>query len=390
MADNIDRFKKMVGSTEAEVNDTSNEDAAPQEENVGSESKNDVQEQATMGDVDEKDIEEDGNVAEGGEDGKKNTDDTAPVTKAAPQAGGVTDLKPHDSLDDMEDCKLSPLDAQAQRQSMRDALDGKEFSAPLTNDAINAVKSVVNTEKGNHVHFSENFENNESSLHADDYVNSENTTHNPNDHESALHSDPPGGKGTANHMLDKIHRKFPRITPGQGKKSHSHPRKSPFRSKIAKLREQQRLEKEKTGSTSKNVGIAATTAPPDSASFAKQAEKVKHKIIQTLGEFLTGAFADDEELSGSYFSQDLLDQISADDPAVKGIWLQAKNLNDNHVKQLCEGLIRNKNVTEVWLPANQITDVGAGHIAHMLKFNHSIKELFLGKNEIGPKVRFFS
>jgi len=52
---------------------------------------------------------------------------------------------------------------------------------------------------------------------------------------------------------------------------------------------------------------------------------------------------------------------------------------------LCEGLIRNKVVTEVWLPSNQITDVGAGYIAHMLKFNRSIKELFLGENEIGPK-----
>ena len=146
------------------------------------------------------------------------------------------------------------------------------------------------------------------------------------------------------------------------------------------------LEKEKKGAPNKAVGIAATTAPPDSSSFVKQAEKVKHAILQSLGEFLTGAFADDEELSGSYFSQDLLDQISANDPTVKGIWLQAKSLNDAHVKQLCEGLIRNKVVTEVWLPANQITDEGAGYIAHMLKFNHSIKELFLGKNEIGPKV----
>lgn len=228
----------------------------------------------------------------------------------------------------------------------------------------------------------------QSSLHADDYTNRQSLPHNPNNHESALHSDSSGGGGGAtNGTLDKIRRKNPRLTPGQGKKSHSHPRKSPFRSEIAKLREQQRLAKEKKGISSKTVGLAATTAPPDTASFVKQAEKVKHSILQSLGEFLTGAFADDEELSGSYYSQELLDQIQANDPTVKGIWLQAKSLNDTHVQKLCEVLIRNRIITEVWLPQNQITDVGAGFIAHMLKFNHNIKELFLGKNEIGPKVR---
>ena len=324
------------------------------------------------------------------EQGKENEADKAPIIKAAPQAQDGPVLQPQGSLDDMEDCKLSPLDANAQRQSMKDALDGKEYPKPsLMDNAINAVKSVVNPKhKDNHVHFSENVDNYQSSLHADDYANSQNSPHNPNDHESALHSDPSsGGEGAATNMLNKIRRKTPRITPGQGKKSHSHPRKSPFRSEIAKLREQQRLEKEKKGVASKTVGIAATTAPPDSSSFLKQASKVKHSFLTSLGEFLTGAFADDEELSGSYYCQELLDQISTNDPIVKGIWLQAKSLNDNHVKQLCESLIRNRIITEVWLPANQITDVGAGYIAHMLKFNHSIKELFLGKNEIGPKVR---
>lgn len=369
----------MVDSTEKEVKDTNgvSGDAKPENESVDDSGKEKG--------VDEKVI-EDTNVAKEVEEGKTKETNEAAI-KAAPQAQPCDELKPQDSMDDLVDCKLSPLDATAQRQSIKDALDGKEFPSPsLMDDAVNAVKSAVKPkEKDNHVHFSENV-GHQSSLHADGYTNHQNSPHNPNDHESALHSDPSSGEGTVNNMLNKIRRKTASIKPGQGKKSHSHPRKSSFRSEIAKLREQQRLAKEKNGAPSKAVGIAATTAPPDSASFMKQAEKVKHSILQSLGEFLTGAFADDEELSGSYFSQDLLDQISTNDPSVKGIWLQAKSLNDSHVKQLCEGLIRNKVITEVWLPANQITDVGAGYIAHMLKFNHSIRELFLGKNEIGPKV----
>jgi len=68
-----------------------------------------------------------------------------------------------------------------------------------------------------------------------------------------------------------------------------------------------------------------------------------------------------------------------------GVWLQAKNLNDDDIRQLCDNLMRNTNVSEVWLPGNFITDEGARYIAHMLKFNKSIKELFLGQNDIGPK-----
>jgi hypothetical protein len=324
-----------------------------------------------------------------GEGKAKESDEKAPAIQAAPQA--------QDSMDDLVDCKLSPLDAQMQRQSIKDALAGKgNFPAPtLFNDAVNAVKSAVNfkSNDANHVHFSENVDNHKSSLHADDYADYQNSPHNPNNHESALGSDTTGGDGAVNNMMNKFRRKAQRLTPGQGKKSHSHPRKSPFRSEIARLREQQRLEEEKKSSESesgkagaKSKSIAATTAPPESASFVKQTAKLKHSILQSLGDFLTGAFADDEELSGSYFSQDLLDQIAANDPSIKGVWLQAKSLNDAHVKQLCEVLIRNKVVTEVWLPSNLITDVGAAHIAHMLKFNHSIKELFLGENDIGPKV----
>lgn len=338
--------------------------------------------------------------------GNDRGNEKVPVIQAAPQATeGVATLHHQGSMDDLEDCKLTPLDATMQRQSMKNILGGKGFPAPsLLDNAVNAVKSVMKPKHNdaNHVHFAEIVGNHQSSLHADQYTDCHNEPHNPNHHESALQSDQaPEGEGNVNSMLNKFRRKTQRLAPGQGKKSHSHPRKSPFRSEIARLREQQRLEKEKKGFapesndkmgnkiTTATVGIAATTAPPDSASFVKQTTKLKHAILQSLGEFLTGAFADDEELSGSYFSQDLLDQVSANDPCIKGIWLQAKGLNDAHVKQLCEGLIKNKVVTEVWLPSNQITDVGAGYIAHMLKFNRSIKELFLGENEIGPKVRLF-
>lgn len=381
----------MADSTETEKKDTNGDNGAVEDLKPGSEPADDIGQGKCDEDTEANVVEEVSSDANEVEKGGVEESEKVPVIKPAPQAQQDAELKPQDSLDGMEDCKLSPLDANAQRQSMKDALDGKQFPSPsLMDDALNAVKSTVNPKQDSHVHFSDNVENHQSSLHADDYTNHQNAPHNPNNHESALHSDPSSEEGAANNVLSKIRRKVPSLKPGQGKKSHSHPRKSPFRSEIAKLREQQRLEKEKKGISSKAVGIAVTTAPPDSASFVKQAEKVKHNILQSLGEFLTGAFADDEELSGSYFSQDLLDQISANDPTVKGIWLQAKSLTDNHVKQLCESLIRNKVVTEVWLPANQITDEGAGYIAHMLKFNQSIKELFLGKNEIGPKVSFYS
>jgi len=332
------------------------------------------------------------NLGEDDDDAKNDEDeDSAPAIKpAAPQA--------QESMDEMEDCKLSPLDADFQRQSLRDALEGKveDIPTPTLASAVNAAKSAVASVKSsinNHIKFSDSTKEQKSSLHADEYSNYQDQLHNPNNHESALQADDESDpRGKANAILSKFRRKkeHNRPIPGSGTKAHSHPRKSPFRSEVARLRQQQRLEKEKKGTDPEGtgvpkVGIAVTTAPPDSASFVKQTVKLKHNLLNSIGEFLTSAFADDEEASGSYFSQDLLEQISRSDPSIEGVWLQAKSLNDNHVQQLCESLIRNKVVTEVWLQSNQITDVGAAHIAHMLKFNKSIKELFLGENQIGPK-----
>jgi hypothetical protein len=187
---------------------------------------------------------------------------------------------------------------------------------------------------------------------------------------------------------------------------HSHPRKSPYRSEVARVRHAQRQQQAETATAaaasaasgggggggsstgsgrSKSVSIKDTTAPPDTAHFSIQSARLKHAILDSIADFLTGAFADDEETGGSYFSQDLLDQLAASNPYLRGVWLQAKNLNDDHVRRLCDALIRNKVVTEVWLPSNRITDAGACHIAHMLKFNRHIKELFLGENDIGPR-----
>lgn len=258
-----------------------------------------------------------------------------------------------------------------------------------------------------------------SALHQDEYSQYANDRrhHDPHNHESALAAGgslgSPGAEND-NRFSNKKSlnpfkaRKKNRLTPGaDGRRGCSHPRKTPYRSEIGRLRHAQQLEREKgqfspgsnngsegrpdpeeasaNSASNKSLGIKETTAPPETAFFSVQWAKSKHSILHSLGEFLTSAFADDEESSGSYFSQDLLDQISASNPYLKGVWLQAKNLNDAHVQQLCDALVRNKVVTEVWLPSNQITDVGAGHIAHMLKFNKSIKELFLGENDIGPK-----
>mmetsp|Transcript_8437 Transcript_8437/g.19811 ORF Transcript_8437/g.19811 Transcript_8437/m.19811 type:complete len:373 (+) Transcript_8437:70-1188(+) len=110
-----------------------------------------------------------------------------------------------------------------------------------------------------------------------------------------------------------------------------------------------------------------------------------HSFLLGLGDLVTSAFAADGEVSGLHFSQDLLDQLAESSPHLRGVWLQAKSLNDVDIRDLCHALIQNRVVTEVWLPGNHITDVGASYIAHMLKFNRTIKELFLGENDIGPK-----
>ncbi|EJK67811.1 hypothetical protein THAOC_11102 [Thalassiosira oceanica] len=183
-----------------------------------------------------------------------------------------------------------------------------------------------------------------------------------------------------------------------GGKGHSNPRKTPYKSEIGRLRHEREMAAANgaNGSGGNNGGgprpakplglsLAETNAPPPEASFAISASRFKHDLLHGLGEFLTSAFADDEEASGSYFSQDLLDQLAESSPHLRGVWLQAKSLNDVNVRDLCHALIRNRVVTEVWLPGNHITDVGASYIAHMLKFNRTIKELFLGENDIGPK-----
>ncbi|EJK56558.1 hypothetical protein THAOC_23533, partial [Thalassiosira oceanica] len=98
-----------------------------------------------------------------------------------------------------------------------------------------------------------------------------------------------------------------------------------------------------------------------------------HSFLLGLGDLVTSAFAADGEVSGLNFSQDLLDQLAESSPHLRGVWLQAKSLNDVDIRDLCHALIQNRVVTEVWLPGNHITDVGASYIAHMLKFNRTIK-----------------
>ncbi|KAL7531881.1 hypothetical protein ACHAXR_004288 [Thalassiosira sp. AJA248-18] len=358
------------------------------------------------------------------DDGEGNAANTAakekntPEIKAAPQAQepagpGLRNASGLESEGEMVDCKLSPLEIQNQRQNLKDVLMSENVSPP-----------PLPENNSNDDHHNHHNDHHQSALHQDEYsqYNNHLQPHNPHNHESALFNETgsPSSNTTSpssinsdnnNNNSNKLNpfkaRTKNRLKPGQGgsKKGHSHPRKSPYKSEVARLRHAQQLEKEKrefakdppddleglgftknnSNSSPKSISIKDTTAPPDTAFFSIQSSKLKHSLLHSLGEFLTSAFADDEEASGSYFSQDLLDQLSSSNPRLRGVWLQAKSLNDKHIQQLCEALIRNKVVTEVWLPSNQITDVGAGHIAHMLKFNHSIKELFLGSNDIGPK-----
>jgi hypothetical protein len=275
--------------------------------------------------------------------------------------------------DEFEDLKISPLDAENQRRNLKNALMG----------------SLVEHNEGTQQ---------SSLLHEDEYSQSLKQPYHPNNHESALAS----GSSDSGHKKKGVFglsappfrnaAKQTRQRLGGRKQGHSHPRKSPYRSEVARLRhEQQQARKQQqkqldgdNNSVSTIISLSSTNAPPESADFWKQSAKFKHMVLTSVGDFLTSAFADDEETSASYFSQELLDQLSNNDPSITGIWLQSKNLQDTDIKVLCDNLMRNTQVTEVWLPGNFITDEGAKYIAHMLKFNKSIKELILGQNDIGP------
>lgn len=325
-------------------------------------------------------------VAAGTDDAKGGDEEV----RAAPQARPDEDaelLTTSNSTDgEMNDVKLTPMDMQNQRQNMKDSLNG---AIPLPPPLLEETGEVY---EGQQQHQQQH---QDSSLHQNEFslYDDPDSNHDPRYHESALGQDPASYRKNVRRIAShggKEDRK-----PGM---RHSHPRKSPYRSEVARLRHAQQQEAAELAATSNGdssttssskskafVSIRDTTAPPDTAFFAVQVAKTKHAILDSIGDFLTGAFADDEETSGSYYSEDLLEQLTASNPYLRGVWLQAKNLNDSHVQRLCDALIRNKVVTEVWLPSNHITDVGAGYIAHMLKFNQTIKELFLGENDIGPR-----
>lgn len=370
----------------------------PENEAVANNGDDVVKESSTDKEVEEKDTSEP--IAVNGDKDNISSDNKEDHNKPAPQAQEKEEEDPQqnnqqsEESDDLEAIKLSPLDADSQRQNLRDVLmNPATVLPPLTSPEEDKEEASATNNNSQH---------NNSTLHHDEYSQyNDRQQYNPQNHESAL------GLGQHNNNNNKKNTKPRRknrivsTTEGGSKKGHSHPRKTPYKSEIGRLRHAQKLEREAaannknnknddtssatSNTTGRSISIKETTAPPDSAFFSIQSAKFKHSLLHSLGEFLTGAFADDEEASGSYFSNDLLDQLSISNPHLKGVWLQAKSLNDTHVKQLCEALVRNKVVTEVWLPSNQITDVGAGYIAHMLKFNKTIKELFLGGNNIGPK-----
>eukprot|EP00986_Skeletonema_menzelii_P000176 scaffold48_cov122-Skeletonema_menzelii.AAC.5 len=299
---------------------------------------------------------------------------TTTTNMAAPLSPG------DESEGEFEDCKISPLDADRQRRSLKSALLSDEPETTTIEEGTNHQSSL---------------------LHEDEYSQSLKQPHHPNNHESALANSSGGGTkkkgifGLSGPPFRSNKSKPTRQRLGGLKQGHSHPRKSPYRSEVARLRHEQQQARKKHQQTdgddsqstasSKTISLSSTNAPPDSADFWKQSAKFKHMLLTSVGDFLTSAFADDEETSASYFSQELLEQLSENDPTITGVWLQSKNLSDGDIKVLCDNLMRNTMVTEVWLPGNFITDEGAKYIAHMLKFNKSIKELFLGQNDIGPR-----
>jgi len=375
----------------------------PENEVVANDGDDVVKESSTDKDVAEKDTNSSEPIAvnEDKDTSNVNDDKEDQTNKPAPQAQEEEEPQPQqqsEESDDLEAIKLSPLDADSQRQNLKDVLmNPATVLPPLTSPTEEEEEVGSSTSNSQH---------NNSTLHHDEYSQyNDRQQYNPQNHESALGLGQPSNnnnkKNTKQRRKNRIVSNNTTEGGGNKKKGHSHPRKTPYKSEIGRLRHAQKLEREAannknnnknddassatSNTTGRSISIKETTAPPDSAFFSIQSAKFKHSLLHSLGEFLTGAFADDEEASGSYFSNDLLDQLSISNPHLKGVWLQAKSLNDTHVKQLCEALVRNKVVTEVWLPSNQITDVGAGYIAHMLKFNKTIKELFLGENNIGPK-----
>mmetsp|Transcript_929 Transcript_929/g.1435 ORF Transcript_929/g.1435 Transcript_929/m.1435 type:complete len:632 (+) Transcript_929:251-2146(+) len=300
---------------------------------------------------------------------------TTTTAMSAPASPGGGEGGGEEEDNGFEDCKISPLDADNQRRNLKSALLGNVEPEATTTTATTTEDNTEEEEEAE-----KNNQQTSSLLHEDEFSQSLKQPHHPNNHESALVSgsgDTKKKKGifglTGPPFRNKNKNKPTRqklsggeTNTNKGGGGHSHPRKSPYRSDVPKLR-------------------GSTNAPPDSADFWKQSTKFKHMLLTSVGDFLTGAFADDEETSASYFSRELMDQLSENDPTVTGIWLQAKNLYDVDIKVLCDNLMRNTTVTEVWLPGNFITDEGAKSIAHMLKFNKSIKELFLGQNDIGPR-----
>ena len=324
---------------------------------------------------------------------------------AAPEEDAATAAHPPGEQQEstaMDDVHLTPLDAAADKQNLKDAVDSGGIPPPPIKPAADGSGSEEMAASAG------------SLLHADEAA--------PQDRPA----DPPkGGDGLGAGPVVRGRKRNKLMATAGGGKGHSNPRKTPYKSEIGRLRHERQV----AAANGTNGGpprakplglsLAETNAPPPEASFAISASRFKHDFLHGLGEFLTSAFADDEEASGSYFSQDLLDQLAESSPHLRGVWLQAKSLNDVNVRDLCHALIRNRVVTEVWLPGNHITDVGASYIAHMLKFNRTIKvryarpicsstsqpraseltfsslthcrkiqhtqELFLGENDIGPK-----
>ena len=280
---------------------------------------------------------------------------TAPEEAAATAAH-----PPPEHQESMDDVHLTPLDAAANKQNVKDAVDSGGMPAPPPIQPSDGAAEKMSVEPG------------QSLLHADEAV--------PQDRSAA----PQGSDGLGAGPVVKGRKRNKLKVPAGGGKGHSNPRKTPYKSEIGRLRHEAKLAAEASANGNGNSGgppqakplglsLAETNAPPPESSFAVSASKFKHNFLHGLGEFLTSAFADDEEASGSYFSQDLLDQLAESSPHLRGVWLQAKSLNDVNVRDLCHALIRNRVVTEVWLPGNHITDVGASYIAHMLKFNRTIK-----------------
>ena len=191
------------------------------------------------------------------------------------QLSGNNDFdRSSESLGEMEDCHLTPL------------IDGSRLSlhAPISAPPL----STNGHEKDQHN--SHSF-----APHREQYPrhNIPQRKQGPQDRDTVPGSPgPTADRASTRARSTRRRTRNARGTLGSGER-HSNPRKSPYRSEVARRRHA-REAGGTTGAT--DVSLRSTTAPPDTALFSYQASRLQRSApLHALGEFLAEPFADEPD-----------------------------------------------------------------------------------------------